>query len=65
MKNVEKSDIKVIEIQRKGTESTVVEVPKDLADYTAYIVPKLFLIILISLHVLEVQPVEMYLFLTL
>lgn len=39
MKNVEKSGIKVIEIQRKGTESTVVEVPKDLADYTSYIVP--------------------------
>ena len=27
MKNVEKSGIKVLEIQRKGTESTVVELP--------------------------------------
>lgn len=39
MENVEKSGIKVLEIQRKGTESTVVEVPKDLANYTSYIVP--------------------------
>lgn len=30
MENVEKSDIKVLEIQRKGTESTVVEVPTEL-----------------------------------
>lgn len=29
MKNVEKSGIKVIEIQRKGTESTVVEIPAE------------------------------------
>ena len=29
MKNVEKSGIKVIEIQRKGTESTVVEIPTE------------------------------------
>ena len=39
MENVENSGIKVLEIQRKGTESTVVEVPKDLANYTSYIVP--------------------------
>lgn len=39
MENMEKSGIKVLEIQRKGTESTVVEVPKDLANYTSYIVP--------------------------
>lgn len=29
MKNVKKSDIKVLEIQRKGTESTVVEIPAE------------------------------------
>jgi hypothetical protein len=38
MKNVEKSGIKVLEIQRKGTVTTVVEIPDELEKYTSYIV---------------------------